>query len=156
MHTRSINSGLVAGLIATVMLSLVMVMKAAMGLMPQVNAIQMLTGISAHLLGTPMTPLVGWVIHFLIGTVLWGALFALLAGRLPGTFVVKGIVFSIGAWILMMVIPMPMAGAGLFGLNIGMPAPVATLVLHIVYGAILGAAYGRLTLGKEMGAEHPA
>lgn len=39
---------------------------------------------------------------------------------------------------------MPMAGAGIFGLNLGMMAPVMTLVLHLIYGAVLGAVYAAL------------
>ncbi|CAB3803547.1 hypothetical protein LMG28614_05846 [Paraburkholderia ultramafica] len=43
---------------------------------------------------------------------------------------------------MMMIIMMPMAGAGLFGMALGMPAPVMTLVLHLVFGAVLGLVYG--------------
>ena len=41
----------------------------------------------------------------------------------------------------MMVMVMPMAGAGLFGMAFGVMAPMMTLVLHIVFGAVLGAVY---------------
>jgi len=45
-----------------------------------------------------------------------------------------------------MVVMMPMAGAGLFGLNlgIGMMAAVMTLILHIVFGAVLGLVFASL------------
>ena len=39
---------------------------------------------------------------------------------------------------------MPMAGAGLFGLGLGVMAPIATLMLHWAYGAVMGATYGAL------------
>jgi hypothetical protein len=42
----------------------------------------------------------------------------------------------------MMIVMMPMAGAGLFGLKIGVMAPAATLVLHWIYGAVLGGLFG--------------
>jgi hypothetical protein len=58
------------------------------------------------------------------------------------------VIFSIGAWLLMMIIPMPMAGAGLFGLNLGVGAPIAILTLHIVFGAVPGAVYGWLRTGR--------
>ncbi|MBI5011273.1 MAG: hypothetical protein HZC06_00110 [Methylocystis sp.] len=35
-----------------------------------------------------------------------------------------------------------MAGAGLFGINFGAMAPFMTLMLHIIFGAVLGGAYG--------------
>jgi hypothetical protein len=57
----------------------------------------------------------------------------------------RGAVFATGAWLIMMVVMMPMAGAGLFGMQLGLMAPVATLMLHWVYGAVLGAVYGTWT-----------
>jgi hypothetical protein len=38
-----------------------------------------------------------------------------------------------------------MAGAGLFGVKLGMIAPVMTLILHLIWGAVLGYTYGKLT-----------
>ncbi len=38
-----------------------------------------------------------------------------------------------------------MAGAGLFGLKLGMIATVMTLILHLIWGAVLGYIYGKLT-----------
>lgn len=151
-----LSAGLAAGFVATIVLSVLMVVKSKMGLMPDVNAIQMLTGMSNKMLGTPPNPAVGWVIHFLIGALLWGALFSALFDKLPAaSAAVKGIVFSIGAWLLMMIGPMPMAGAGLFGLNIGIQAPVATLVLHIVFGGTLGAVFLRLYTADQPPVQAP-
>lgn len=44
----------------------------------------------------------------------------------------------------MMVVVMPMAGAGLFGMKLGMAAPVMTLVLHMIFGGVLGGVYAAL------------
>jgi hypothetical protein len=41
----------------------------------------------------------------------------------------------------MMIAMMPMAGAGFFGSHLGMTAPVMTLMLHIVFGFVLGSVY---------------
>ena len=119
-----------------------------MGMMPAVNAIQMLTKRGATYAGLPLYPWIGWLMHFFIGTVSWGILFALIEPGLPGSHWLRGVIFSIGAWLLMMIIPMPMAGAGLFGLNLGIGAPIATLILHIVFGVVLGAVYGWLRTGR--------
>lgn len=114
-----------------------MLMKGAMGLMPHLNVIAML----AHMIGFG-GPALGWLVHFLIGTVLWGVLFALLYPSLPGSEpVVKGMVFAVGAWLLMMIVVMPMAGAHIFGLKLGIMAPVMTLILHLIWGAALGFVY---------------
>lgn len=139
------SAGLIAGFVATLVLSGLMLIKAAMGLMPHLNVIAMLAGMAHAKMGMPATPIVGWVLHFFIGTVVWGLLFAALFGVIPGGKAwLKGIVFGIFAWVLMMIGPMPMAGAGLFGLHLGMPAPVMTLILHIVFGLVLGATYNAL------------
>lgn len=140
--------GIVAGFAATVVLSALMLMKSAMGMMPEVNAIQMLTKMGVTYAGLPPSPAIGWLMHFVIGAIMWGILFALIEPSVPGGYWRRGVIFSIGAWLLMMIIPMPMAGAGLFGLNLGIGAPVATLVLHIIFGAVLGAVYGWLQTGR--------
>lgn len=141
----NVKSGLLAGLSATLVLSIIMIIKSAMGLMPQVNAIQALTGIGANYFGLPQAMVVGWILHLLIGIVLWGLVFAGTVNIWPTqSYLTKGLVFSVAAWFLMMIIVMPMAGAGAFGIGIGMAAPVATLILHLVYGAVLGGVYGKL------------
>ncbi len=86
----------------------------------------------------------GWVAHFVIGAVIWGGLVAWLNANIPGgSQWVKGIVFGVGAWLVMMMIAvMPMAGAGFFGMALEMMAPVMTLVLHIIFGVVLGGVYG--------------
>lgn len=138
--------GMIAGFVATVVLSALMLIKAMMGIMPALDLIQMLTGMAHNMLGLPANPAVGWVIHFMIGTVVWGIAFALLYEKLPGSSpTTKGIVFSVLAWLLMMLIPFPMAGAGLFGMKLGIMAPVMTLVLHLVWGAVLGWTFGALS-----------
>lgn len=137
----NIKAGVLSGLAATIVLSILMMAKAKMGVMPELNAIKMLAG----MMSAPMA--MGWVAHFMIGTIVWGTLFAVLVDKLPGGVMSSAILFSIGAWLMMMIGPMPMAGAGLFGLNIGMMAPIATLMLHIIWGIVLGFSYAKLARG---------
>ncbi len=134
----NIKAGVISGFTATVVLSILMVMKAGMGIMPELNVIKMLAGMMNASLA------MGWVAHFTIGTVVWGVLFGALESKLPGGVMKSAIIFSIGAWILMMIGPLPMVGAGLFGLKMGMMAPVATLVLHLIWGAALGWTYKKV------------
>lgn len=139
METNRIGKAMAAGFVATVVLSILMVIKTMMGLMPQLDMIKMLNGMMHA------APIMGWVAHFVIGTIIWGVAFALLEPVLPGnSYWIKGVVFGIGAWILMMIFIMPMAGAGFFGMALGMMAPIMTLILHLIYGAVLGGVYGRL------------
>lgn len=142
-----IGPGILAGFIATLVLSGLMVMKAMMGVMPEMDVAQML--------GTMMHagPGMGWAGHFFIGTVMWGILFAVLGDHLPGnSYWQRGVVFGLGAWLLMMIMVMPMAGAGMFGLRMGQMIPVMTAMLHMIFGAVLGGAFGALTSARTSNA----
>ncbi len=133
---QNISAGLVAGFVATLVLSAMMIAKGMMGVMPELDVAAMI----GMMMGASVA--VGWIIHFMIGTIAWGGGFALLYDKIPGSnAVIKGIIFGVAAWLGMMIVIMPMAGAGLFGMNLGIMAPVMTLVLHIVFGAVLGAVY---------------
>jgi len=133
----NLKNGFLAGFIATAVLSAMMVAKTMMGLMPELDVVVMLS----MMMGAPV--ILGWLAHFMIGTLAWGGGFAVLYDVIPGgTAIIKGILFGVAAWLAMMIMVMPMAGAGLFGMNFGIMAPMMTLVLHIVFGAVLGAVYG--------------
>jgi len=140
---NKITAGLVAGLIATVVLSAMMLAKSMMGVMPELDVIAMLSSMMGG------SAAMVWLGHFIIGTVIWGGGFALLYGLIPGgTALVKGIVFGVAAWLGMMIMVMPMAGARLFGLGFGIMAPMMTLVLHVIYGAVLGTVFRVLVAPK--------
>lgn len=139
------KNGLIAGFVATAVLSVIMVLKSMMGVMPDVNAIAMMAAMIGEKTGMANTIPLAWVMHFAIGTFGWGGLYLILHGVLPGSSLVRGILFGVGAWLIMMLVVMPMHGAGLFGLNIGPHATMATLMLHIVFGAVLGTVFSRLS-----------
>ena len=133
-----VKSG-IAGLVGTIVLSILMVMKTKMGLMPELDIIAML---SSKMGGNPM---MGWIGHFMIGIVGYGIAFTVLKDKLPGSYLIKGIIVGVLGWLMMMIVVMPMMGAGLFAMNMGMMAPVMTLVLHIIFGATLGLTYKMLS-----------
>lgn len=141
--------GITAGFLATILLTIVMVVKLFTRFVPEVNLAALLSGV----LHAP--PWVGWGVHLALGTLVWGPLFAVLSPKIPGsTCVVRGIVFSVAAWLLMALIVLPLAGMGVFGLRYGFAAPVTTLLLHMVYGVALGFAYQ--TLHGEWKVKGPA
>jgi uncharacterized membrane protein YagU involved in acid resistance len=146
MMTTAINvqAGLVAGFIATVVLSIFMIVKSSVGLMPQLNPIGDIVHVADRLTGVTLALPSGWIGHFVLGTVAWGIIYAALQASLPGTPAVKGLIFGALAWLAMMIIFMPLAGNGLFALSLGPQATVATLVLHLIYGVVLGVAYAKV------------
>lgn len=146
---KNLTAGFVAGFVATVILSVLMVAKTMMGVMPELDVAKML----GAMMGTGEA--MGWVGHFMIGTIAWGGAFALLYSVIPGGgAIAKGVVFGIVAWLMMMIAVMPMAGAGLFGMNMGIMAPMMTLVLHIIFGAVLGYVFQRQTGQAGAAAAH--
>ena len=136
-----IGKGLLAGVAATAVLSALMIMKSMMGLMPELDLPKMIAG----MMGAASQPTVGWAVHAMIGVIGYGVAIALLDARLPGdSRLAHGLEIGFAGWLLMMVALMPMAGAGLFGMALGVMAPMMTLVLHLVFGAVLGWTYGQL------------
>ncbi len=131
--------GFIAGFISTAVLSLLMMLKAQMGLMPQFNVIRDFN----QFFGAE-TPIVGWLIHFILGTFIWGGVFALFVPVLKGAYWLRGISFGVIAWLLMMVAYMPVMTHGFFAVELGVQVMIATLVLHIIYGFVLGLTYGLL------------
>ncbi len=92
----NIIKGFAAGFAATLVLSALMMAKSAMGIMPELNVIAMLTQMGHQLMGLDQTLMTGWILHFLIGTVIWVGLFVPSAGILPGSaYWRKGIVFRV-------------------------------------------------------------
>jgi hypothetical protein len=133
-------AGIIAGLIATAILSLLMLLKGVMGLMPDLDVIGMIDG----MMGAGLA--MGWGAHFVIAA-LYGLVFAFVFGNIEtSSAVTRGIVLGLAGWLFMMVVLLPMAGGGLFGAAMpsGMMVPVATLMLHAIFGAALGASYAAL------------
>ena len=78
--------------------------------------------------------------HLMMGIVIFPLIYVyVLYERLPGSPLLKGIIWGIVLWVMAAVLVMPMAGAGFLMSNIGgMMALVAALMGHIVYGGLLG------------------
>jgi len=141
------RNGLTAGFVATVVLSIVTRLMPALGVPADLDTASMAARAVATITkGTP-DPIVGWVVHLVVGTVLWGGLYAMLEPSLPGPPAVRGILFAAGAWLAMMIAVLPLVGIGFFG-ALGGPSPaIVLLVLHVVYGAALGITYAKMRGG---------
>ena len=143
-----IRTGVVAGFVATAVLSLLMLTKSWV---PQLDPVVMLDGVARAVsadLQLPV-PMAGWLWHFVIGTFWWGPLFVIMAPILPGRRMFqKGMYFGVVAALLIMLMIMPMAGAGYFGMKLSPLQPIVTLLLHLIYGAILGAVVEALALRR--------
>ncbi|MGB8714620.1 MAG: DUF6789 family protein [Onishia taeanensis] len=135
--------GLMAGFTATLVISLILLLRLAAGIIPWYNPIEVMNLAAQDLLGTPDSQMLAWGIHFVVGTVVWGLLFTLLEPYLPGrTPTRRGLEFGVATWLVVMVTVFPLAGSGFFGLGFGLVAPLSMLIAHLVFGAVIGAVYG--------------
>jgi hypothetical protein len=86
---------------------------------------------------------VGLILNLVMGVV-WAMIYAwLFAPRLPGPGWRRGALFSLIPWFLSLVVFFPIAGIGFFGseVNAGILPAAGNLVLHLVYGVVLGSLY---------------
>jgi hypothetical protein len=138
--------GMAAGFAATLLLSAMMLMKDAMKFMPQMDMIGMISGMMK------MSRAMGWLIHFIVGTALYGFAYAFLFAPLwPGAYWLSGMALGVVGWLLASLAMMPMADKGFFGMKMGAIAPMMSLVMHVFFGAVLGWVYG-LLIGGSPGA----
>jgi hypothetical protein len=82
---------------------------------------------------------------FFLGGLAWALLFALFFdSRLTGTSVQRGIKFALIPWAVSLLVFMPLVGGGFLGMGLGAgPLPiVGNLILHALYGLVLGAVWG--------------
>ena len=138
MRSNAIGRAVLAGLAATAVMTIIMLMAPLMG-MPEMNIGKMLGGF----MGVPT--FIGWAGHFMIGVVLAIGYGVFFEPRLNNAPVVRGILYGLIPWIVSQVMVNPMMGAGLFASNT--PAPflmvMGSLLGHVAYGAILGVTYTR-------------
>jgi uncharacterized membrane protein YagU involved in acid resistance len=137
MNKPNLPKAVGAGIAGTIVMTIMTMVAPMMG-MPEMNIPAML----ADFMGFPVV--VGWLAHFMIGTVLALIYVYAFIGKLPGTPWLKGALYGLAPWLLAQVMVNPMMGAGVFAVNT--PAPmmmvIGSLIGHIVYGSVVGLVYG--------------
>ncbi len=141
---RKIVRGGVAGFVATLVLSLIMLSESHI---PRLNPVIVLDTIARGFftsLNLPV-PFAGWMWHVLIGTVWWGAWFAIIEPVIPGRRpVIRGLYFGLAAGLVVIWAILPLVGGGAFGMRLTIWQPVVTLIDHAIYGLVLGFVFGHL------------
>lgn len=81
---------------------------------------------------------------YIAGGLLWAIIYTLVEPRLSGPAWRRGVTFAMLPALVSLVVVLPLLGGGLFGLALGAgPLPIiGNILLHVVYGAILGVVYG--------------
>ncbi len=128
--------GIGYGLLATLLMTVLMLIGTATGVSPMPAPIPI--ALARWALGDIPQPALlgsGLVAHFLYGGAA-GAVFALVLKNRAGLWF--GVGFGVGLWLIMQIVFLPLLGWGIFGAAITPRIAVATLVLHLIYGGILG------------------
>ena len=133
----NIARAMLGGLVGTIVLTMLMYIGAPMMGIPTMDIAAMLGSILG---GWTM----GMVMHFVNGAILFPLIYAfVLFSKLRGIPVTKGTLWGVTLWLVAGLMVMPMMGAGFFGTaNGGIMAAAASLMGHIVYGALLGVIAG--------------
>lgn len=147
---RQIARGILAGLMATSILSLLMLMKKSI---PQLDTVMLLDKIAHRLAmnaGLP-TPFAGWLWHFIIGSLLWGWMYAVMEPIIPSTrpwlkglyfgLWLKGLYLGLMVTLLVWFAVLPIAGAGALGTPLSLIQISVSLIQHLVYGVVLAFSY---------------
>src|SRR5438067_3525357 len=82
---------------------------------------------------------------FFVGGLIWALLYGLIfERRLSGPAWQRGVMFAMVPWLFSLLVFMPIVGGGFLGIGLGAgPLPIlGNLVLHAVYGAVLGTVWG--------------
>ena len=129
------------GIVATIAMSLVMLVGAATGLSPMPQPIPL--AIVARLIGDwtpqPLLMVTAILAHLCYGGFWAGAL----AMASDPVTIGKGLGLGVFLWMLMQIVVLPFLGWGVFGMGITPAIALATLVLHAVYGLTYGALMDR-------------
>ena len=140
-----VQKGMVAGFAATVAVSILEAVNVVAG-----PWVQPFPSVVATLIGMEGNLAVGWVAHFLAGTLLLGALFGVVCPKLPtDTPETKGIAFAVAAWAVMMVGVFSFGDPRMFNAGGGFAVIAWMLATHVVFGIVLGNVYARLVTREK-------
>ena len=135
MDTKRLATGFGWGVVATIIMSIPMIIGMKTGIAPMPKPVPI--AFMAKLLGggpEPLIILLGFSSHLIYGGI-FGAVLAHVAR--PVT-ILKGVYLAILLWLIMQVVFLPYLGWGAFGSAITLKIAVVTFGLHLIYGISLG------------------
>ena len=151
----NVTRAVAAGVIATASMTALLLIEPAVGL-PEIAIGQLLsTSLSFTTAHLSVGPAVGWLIHFVVGS-LWAIVYAgVMLVRLPGPPLARGLLYGFVVFLLAQSLLMPLVGAGFF--SRGDPSTLAGGLLgHLVYGGVLGWVYGPPSAAQRAATPKPA
>ena len=135
---HDLKKGIYAGLIATIPVALLAAGKQAMGLIPELDLINLMTSMS----GMPWNG-TGWVLLFVVGAVL-GMGFASLDSHVADATTLgeamRGLLFGFLLFIILMIVLIPLYTSNGFGL----PFAGGVLAACLLFGVVMGVTYEKM------------
>ena len=129
------STGFKAGLWATGGMTIIMLIGTLTGVAPMPKPIPIaLARLVIGPVAFPVLVVSGLIAHFVYGGVAGGVF----TRWSPSVRVWSALVWGAILWLGMQVIFLPLLGWGIFGVKINPRIAVATLILHLIYGSILG------------------
>lgn len=136
----NVKRAMVAGLVATGTMTALLLIEPSIGL-PQIAIGQLLsTSLGLTTAYLPSGPAVGWMLHFLIGSI-FGLVYATsFEPRVRGGPVTRGLMFGGLVFVVAQLVFMPLAKGGVFS-NGDPELLIGSLFGHLLFGAVLGWIY---------------
>lgn len=134
---RWLQSGVRAGLLATLVITVLMLIGKLTGLspVPRPIPVALLAWVLRGAVPRLVLLVLGLLAHFVYGGVA-GAVFAGVLRRFANLW--SGLAFGVLLWLVMGLYWLPLLHWGAFGNTVNPSVWLATLVLHLVYGLVLG------------------
>ncbi|MBW3555051.1 MAG: DUF1440 domain-containing protein [Gemmatimonadetes bacterium] len=126
-------------------------MLTGMSPMPKPIPAAIVGNLTGGALPQPATMALAIILHLGYGG-FWGGALAAVTRRVT---IWHGIALGVALWLIMQVVVLPFLGWGLFGSSQTPKIAVATLVLHLVYGATYGWLMDRRTAGATESSTAP-
>jgi hypothetical protein len=158
--TPETRTAILAGLVGTAALTLALALGPSLGA-PAVN-LPLWDG-TFFTLNLTWAVAFGYVVHFTIGVLLALVFQRRLRDRLSGEPWLRGAVFGLLVWAVLMVVGLPLfdvldplvsngllPSPGFFALGLGPTAPVMLLAAHLIYGAVVGSIAGRPAWSRSL------
>ena len=134
MTADKLGRGIVAGFLATVALSV---------LFDPIALAARAAGLTS--------PSLACLVHFIVGSLIWGAAFAALNDHLYGPAWLRGLTFGVAAWAVVVLAVLSLRREGFAHIDVALVRSVPMLVLHMIYGALLGGIYSALRPDADEG-----
>ena len=135
--------GVIAAIVATAVLAGLMMLNQNMGWVPGLDLVA-----SFMKLAGSTEIVTGWIVFAVVLALIGGLVFSLLDAHLdrPEGWeeIARGLLFGVGAFLLVGILVMPMSGADAFAMRYGIGGPIYLAIVFLVYGAVMGFIYGMM------------